>query len=220
MILDVPLPTPRPSGAPAPIAEERPLLVVPQQSSRTKTASPETTPASSPSIFERFFGSQRSSGPALAYATANDASAPARGGWLSSMFSGSTTVPARGTAIYDISARTVYLPNGEKLEAHSGMGDTMDDPRHVDVKMRGATPPHVYDLTEREQPFHGVQALRLNPVGGSDAIHGRAGLLAHTYMLGPRGDSNGCISFRDYGRFLAAYRRGDVKRLIVVANAS
>ncbi len=35
------------------------------------------------------------------------------------------------TAVYDISARTVYLPNGLRLEAHSGFGDTKDDPRHV-----------------------------------------------------------------------------------------
>jgi hypothetical protein len=33
------------------------------------------------------------------------------------------------TAIYDITARTVYLPNGRRLEAHSGLGDQMDDPR-------------------------------------------------------------------------------------------
>ena len=83
--------------------------------------------------------------------------------------------------------------------------------------MRGATPPHVYDLTLRETLFHGVRALRLNPVGGSAAIHGRDGLLAHTFMLGPKGDSNGCVSIRNYDKFLQAYLRGEVKRLIVVA---
>jgi hypothetical protein len=62
-----------------------------------------------------------------------------------------------------------------------------------------------------------VAALRLTPVGGEGAIHGRTGLLAHTYMLGPNGDSNGCVSFRDYNKFLQAYRNGEVKRLIVVA---
>jgi hypothetical protein len=36
-------------------------------------------------------------------------------------------------------------------------------------------------------------------------------------MLGPNGDSNGCVSFRDYNKFLQAYRNGEVKRLIVVA---
>ena len=45
------------------------------------------------------------------------------------------------TAVYDISARAVYLPNGQKLEAHSGLGVKMDDPRYVHVRMRGATPP-------------------------------------------------------------------------------
>jgi len=124
---------------------------------------------------------------------------------------------APGTAVYDISRRTVTLPSGERLEAHSGLGDKLDDPRQVSVKMRGATPPHVYDLTEREAPFHGVRALRLTPVGGDAAVYGRVGLLAHTYMLGPRGDSNGCISFKDYNKFLQAYLRGDIKRLAVVA---
>ena len=81
------------------------------------------------------------------------------------------------------------MPNVERLEAHSGLGDSLDDPRFVHVRMRGATPPGTYDLTEREQLFHGVRAIRLNPVGGSAAVHGRAGLLAHTFMLGPNGQS-------------------------------
>ncbi|MGO6900348.1 tlde1 domain-containing protein, partial [Rhizobium ruizarguesonis] len=37
-----------------------------------------------------------------------------------------------------------------------------------------------------------------------------------TYMLGKNGDSNGCVSFKDYRRFLAAYKRGDIKQLVVV----
>ena len=68
--------------------------------------------------------------------------------------------------------------------------------------MRGVTPPHMYELTPREALFHGVPALRLNPVGGEETIYGRSGLLAHTFMLGPNGDSNGCVSFRDYNAFL------------------
>jgi hypothetical protein len=120
------------------------------------------------------------------------------------------------TAVYDISAKVVIMPNGERLEAHSGLGDKLDDPRYVHVSMRGATPPGTYDLTEREKLFHGVRALRMNPVGGSAAIYGRVGLLAHTYMLGPKGDSNGCVSFKDYDRFLQAYLGGEVKRLVVV----
>src|SRR5262249_52927476 len=82
------------------------------------------------------------------------------------------------TAIYGITARTVYLPNGRRLEAHSGFGDLMDNPRHVHVRMQGATPPNVYNLTLRERLFHGVCAIRLNPVDDSK-MYGRAGILAH-----------------------------------------
>ena len=62
--------------------------------------------------------------------------------------------------------------------------------------MRGPTPPSVYELTPRETLFHGVQALRMTPVG-EGSVFGRAGLLAHPYMLGPDGQSNGCVSFKD-----------------------
>jgi hypothetical protein len=121
------------------------------------------------------------------------------------------------TAVYDIAAHTVYLPNGERLEAHSGLYDKMDDPRFVNVRMRGPTPPNVYDLTLREELFHGVRAIRLNPVD-DNKMFGRAGMLAHTYMLGPNGQSNGCVSFKDYQKFLQAYLRGDVDRMVVVAH--
>jgi len=123
--------------------------------------------------------------------------------------------PGQQTALYDISARTVYMPDGTRLEAHSGFRELLDDVRYVDVKDRGATPPQVYELKLREKLFHGVQALRMTPVGEGD-VHGRNGLLAHSYMLGPNGDSNGCVSFKDYGAFLKAFQNGSVKRLVVV----
>jgi Protein of unknown function (DUF2778) len=119
------------------------------------------------------------------------------------------------TAIYDIAAHTVYLPDGRRLEAHSGLGGFMDDARHVHVKDRGPTPPNVYDLTLRERTFHGVRAIRLNPVDG-DKMFGRDGMLAHTYMLGPSGQSNGCVSFSDYPVFLNAFLKGEINRLVVV----
>ena len=122
----------------------------------------------------------------------------------------------RSTAVYDISAHTVYLPDGMRLEAHSGLGDRIDDPRFVDERDHGATPPGVYQLTLRESLFHGVQALRLNPIGAGFTFN-RVGLLAHPYMLGPNGDSNGCVSFKTYDVFLRAFQRGEVKRLAVVA---
>ncbi len=123
------------------------------------------------------------------------------------------------TAVYDISARAVYMPNGAKLEAHSGLGSLMDDPRYVDRRDVGATPPSVYDLKPRSSLFHGVQALRMIPVGSTNgAVLGRTGLLTHPYMLGPSGDSNGCVSIKNYDKFLKAYENGEVKRLVVVAN--
>jgi hypothetical protein len=125
--------------------------------------------------------------------------------------------PDSHTAIYDIEAHTVYMPSGERLEAHSGLGSRMDDPRYVSERAKGATPPNIYDLTLRGERFHGVQAIRLNPV--SDAkMYGRDGILAHTYMLGPSGQSFGCVSFRDYEKFLQAYLRGEVTRLVVVTH--
>jgi hypothetical protein len=123
--------------------------------------------------------------------------------------------PDSRTAIYDITARTVYMPDGRRLEAHSGLGDRMDDPRYVNVKREGPTPPNVYDLSLRENLFHGVRAIRLNPVGDGK-MYGRDGMLAHSYLLGPSGESNGCVSFTDYPAFLNAFLRGEVTRLVVV----
>ncbi|MGO7973428.1 tlde1 domain-containing protein [Rhizobium ruizarguesonis] len=162
-------------------------------------------------------GSQRAGEPALAYAQPNspieDDEDDAVPRYDKPVFSPKLRA---GVAIYDIENSTVYLPNGERLEAHSGLGKMRDNPRYVNKKMRGPTPPHTYVLTVRESLFHGVEALRLTPVQGSDAIYDRVGLLAHTYMLGKNGDSNGCVSFKDYRRFLAAYKRGDIKQLVVV----
>jgi hypothetical protein len=119
------------------------------------------------------------------------------------------------TAIYDIVAQRVYLPNGQSLEAHSGMGNYLDDPRYVSEKDRGPTPPNVYDLSLREEPFHGVRAVRLVPVGSGN-MFGREGMLAHPYMLGPNGQSNGCVSLSDYPAFLNAFLSGEINRLVVV----
>jgi Protein of unknown function (DUF2778) len=126
-------------------------------------------------------------------------------------------VPVRDnhTAIYDIVAHTVYLPDGERLEAHSGLGRFLDDPHYAAQKARGPTPPNTYDLTLRGGLFHGVQAIRLNPVSDSK-MFGRDGILAHTYMLGPSGQSFGCVSFKHYDAFLQAFLHGEVNRMVVV----
>ena len=119
------------------------------------------------------------------------------------------------TAVYDISAQMVYLPNGLKLEAHSGLGSRMDKVDSVGERMVGATPPGTYELKPREKLFHGVRVLRMTPVDSGSTL-GRTGLLVHSYMLGPNGASNGCVSIQNYERFLRAYNDGEVTRLVVV----
>ena len=119
------------------------------------------------------------------------------------------------TATYDITARVVYMPDGSKLEAHSGIGDLMDNPRHVRVRMRGATPPNVYKLSLRGALFHGVRALRLTPLD-EHRMFGRDGMLAHSYLLAKRGQSHGCVVFSNYPAFLNAFLKGEVTRLVVV----
>lgn len=218
----VPLPAPRPPELRVSEPGAARVAAAPM-ARRMRVAARPPTVEDNRSFFEKLFGipaAPATPAPALAYAALGSGtldqgpfgSAPSRRVSPSPFPSAGA-----GIAIYDISARTVTLPNGERLEAHSGLGDKLDDPRHVHVRMHGATPPGTYDLAEREQLFHGVRAIRLNPVGGSGAIFGRAGLLAHTFMLGPNGDSNGCVSFRDYNRFLQAFASGEVKRLAVVA---
>ena len=169
-------------------------------------------------MVEKLWGKRESSGGLLSFASA-DANVtgsipstlgqdPTRGG---------SPPYDRQTAVYDISARTVYLPDGTRLEAHSGLGSRLDDPRSASMKMVGVTPPHIYELKPREALFHGVPALRLNPIGGEGRIYNRVGLLAHTFMLGPNGDSNGCVSFKNYYAFLDAYRNKGIRRLAVLA---
>jgi hypothetical protein len=206
-----PLPIPRPAELRLPASHSpfpAPGRRLAQQNRRT---APPTTLADNRTFFEKLFCMPQPSRPLLAYAAPEGSVL----GNARSLTSSASPRYDRWTAVYDVAAHTVYLPNGTRLEAHSGLGDSLDDPRHVNERTRGATPPNVYELEPREQLFHGVQALRLKRVGGGD-IYGRTGLLAHTYMLGPNGDSNGCVSFKDYNAFLQAFQNGEVKRLVVV----
>jgi hypothetical protein len=230
-----PLPPPRPPGFGAPTQSTTPE----RHASRPDTAiARPAAPADNRNIIEKLFGWAHSSSPVVASTTstrtaatqpvvAERDSAAASGGFgrgplfsFPSPFGNSAPTPVSGydryTAVYDISARVVYLPDGTRLEAHSGLGQALDNPRYVAERAVGPTPPHVYELTLREGSFHGVQAIRLNPVG-EGGIYGRAGLLAHPFMLGPNGDSNGCVSFKDYNAFLRAYENGQIKKLAVVA---
>ncbi|MER9771442.1 tlde1 domain-containing protein [Mesorhizobium sp. M0220] len=194
--------------ADAPPVETQPGSLSPRNSSQA------AVPAVSGKPGKR---SKTQGGDMLAYAKPDMPS-----GGLGGAFRNLFTTPGMGSgvAVYDISAKTVYMPDGSRLEAHSGYGSMVDQPRYVHKKNVGPTPPDTYNLTLRESRFHGVEALRLTPASGSNK-YGRDGLLAHTYMLrGGRAESNGCVVFKDYARFLAAYKKGKIKRLVVVPRLS
>jgi hypothetical protein len=211
----VPMPAARPTTLASlqPPAAPAPAAATPKVMVEDKATVLALISSNKNSLFQKLFGKPKPAGPLLAYASAD-------GGIASDtqtiLFDGMPKYD-QWTAVYDISAKKVYMPDGTELEAHSGLGKRMDDPRQVHVKMNGSTPPHVYDLTMREALFHGDEALRMHPVGGHERIFGRTGLLTHSYLLGPRGDSNGCVSFKDYSAFVQAYKKGLVKRLVVVA---
>ena len=204
----------RAAASPTPPAQSLQVKSAPVRGNAAASSTPAAAPAQTPGIFERFIVKPYRM--ALAYAATGDASVDEG----PNVASGPNIPSGRydqWTAVYDISAHTVYMPDGTRLEAHSGLGSRLDDPRHVDERMHGATPPAVYELEPREALFHGVRALRLKPVD-NDKVYGRAGLLAHNYLLGPNGDSNGCVSFKNYNAFLQAYANHKVKRLAVVAH--
>jgi hypothetical protein len=215
---DVPLPTRRPQfDAPRPpkaVEQDNPVPQ-PRVVQQVKPAQP-TKPDQQARQPARQ-GRPADGGDVLAYAKP-DVPAGGLGQAFRNLFSGPSagSGAGHGVAVYDISAKTVYMPDGQRLEAHSGLGAMVDQPRYVDVKDRGPTPPNTYNLSLRESRFHGVEAIRLTPTSGSNKYN-RNGLLAHTYMLrGGRAESNGCVVFRDYARFLAAFKKGKVTRLVVV----
>jgi hypothetical protein len=199
-------------------ATKGPGVTVRDMAQRAKAAVMSIASGEKQSMVEKLWGKQPSQNSLLSYASAD---ASVTGSIIDTrsqnpMLGGSPPYD-RQTAVYDIAAKTVYLPDGTRLEAHSGLGSKMDNVRYAHVRMQGVTPPHIYELKPREALFHGVPALRLTPIGGQEKIFGRDGLLAHTYMLGPSGQSNGCVSFKDYYAFLDAYRNKGIRRLAVLA---
>ena len=214
--LNVPAPAPRQAEA-KPAAKESGASVR-DMAQRAKAAVMSIASNDKPNMVEKLWGKQPSHGGLLSYASADASVTGSIPDTRSQnpMLGGSPPYDKQ-TAVYDIAAKKVYLPDGTVLEAHSGLGTKMDDVRYAHVRMQGVTPPHIYDLKPREALFHGVPALRLTPIGGQDKIFNRDGLLAHTYMLGARGDSNGCVSFKDYYAFLDAYKNKGIRRLAVLA---
>lgn len=118
-------------------------------------------------------------------------------------------------AIYDVSAATVYLPDGTRLRAHSGIGPMRDNPRYEHVTMRGPTPAGIYRLSMREQRFYGVEAIRMTSIDGRNPKN-RTGLLTHTNLLRGQIGSHGCVAFQNYEPFLRAFKRGDISIMVVV----
>ncbi len=154
VLITVPLPLRRPDGlTPGP----RETVRLAQRSQTSRVASVGRVDAQAEqSFFETVFGANKPEAPALAYAPLDSGaveSGPRR-------LTGPSVRAEGNTAVYNILARTVTLPSGERLEAHSGLGPAMDNPNFVHLRMRGSTPPGTYDLTERERLFHGVRAIR------------------------------------------------------------
>lgn len=190
-----PLPVPRPDGIDrVAVARATPMMIEPQLASLPSPQAPTAyAPATQPkqdSIFEKLFGDSDKAAKAVLAANPN-------------------------TVLYDITKRAVYMPDGEKLEAHSGFGEFLDDPESMHRKNVGVTPPNVYAVSFREKPFHGVRALRMKPIGGGN-MYGRDGILAHSFMLGDAGASNGCISVKDYDKFVKAFEDGKFTQILVV----
>ncbi len=158
--------------------------------------------------------------PVLAYANPGNPEDDENGvfGGIGKLFGGGKGgLPGPGSkiAVYDISTATVHMPDGTKLEAHSGIGSKMDNPKYTHVRMGGPTPPNVYKLRMRESLFHGVEAIRMLPQDRA-AMKGRDGMLTHTRLLRSSIGSHGCVAFKNYNKFLNAFKSGKVKTLIVV----
>jgi len=189
----MPLPLPRPDGIARQSAPRASRMVIEPQVA-TLPPQPQSQPNSGEfGIFDKLFADPDRAAKAVLAANPN-------------------------TALYDIAKRVVYLPDGDKLEAHSGYGEWIDDPESVNRKDVGVTPPNVYVVSFREKLFHSDRALRLKPVGSGN-MYGRDGILAHSYLLGDGGASNGCISVRDYAKFLQAYEDGKFNQIIVMRSA-
>ena len=54
------------------------------------------------------------------------------------------------------------------------------------------------------------------PVDGRNRF-GRDGFLTHSYLLrGGRAESHGCVAFKDYQKFLRAFKQGKIRQIVVV----
>ncbi len=124
---------------------------------------------------------------------------------------------SKGVAVYDISAGVVYMPNGEKLEAHSGNRRHARQPEICACADEGPDAARHLQGHHARIPLPRRGSRAPDPVDGI-APHGRVGLLAHSYLLRKRGDSHGCVAFANYPKFLAAFKRGEIKQMVIVTS--
>ena len=169
-----------------------------------------------PSMVEKLWGKQPSHGALLSYASADASVTGSIPDTRAEPDAGRIAALRQATAVYDIAAKKVICPTAPSSRR---IRPRLENGRRALCACAdaGRAPPHIYELKPRKALFHGVPALRLTPIGGQDKIFGRDGLLAHTYMLGASGNSNGCVSFKDYYAFLNAYRNQGIRRLAVLA---
>lgn len=210
-----PLPQTRPAGEQA----QKPAAAEKEKSDLRQNEATATPKAEEANVAKKADDRETPKQQKVAYARPEDptenSSGSGFGQALRTMFGGGAKA-GNGVAVYDITAAKVYMPDGSVLEAHSGIGKMADNPRYVDVKMTGPTPPHTYNLRMRETRFHGVEAIRMLPIDGRNK-HGRDGFLTHSYLLrGNRAESHGCVAFKDYPRFLTAFKQGKVRQIVVV----
>ena len=146
-ILEVPLPAPRPFELRAPAVAE-PRVLTPPANRRTRTAVLPNTPADDRTFFEKLFGVKRSAETALGYAAPQESRRrrPRTAAQTRRRLQAVVVLPVHGDLRHQGAQRST-MPNGERLEAHSGLGDRLDDPRFVHERMKGLGRPYVYDLS-------------------------------------------------------------------------
>ena len=215
--VEVPIPSRRPALdklAPRE-SDEKPIAAVPEKPIAAAPRKPIFAAPDKPAAASPKARSDRAA-PLLAYASPDEGK-PTVGGAFRNLFnSGPSVAAGKGVAVYNISAGTVTMPDGQVLEAHSGIGHMADNPKYINVKMNGPTPPDTYKLKMRERRFHGVEAIRMLPVDGK-VKHGRDGFLTHSELLrGRKNQSHGCVAFKDYNRFLNAFKKGKVTHIVVI----
>ena len=215
----------------APVPPRRPaelrlsaIQTAPQAALRRPVAA-NTTSAVAPavsdnrSLIEKMFDQRpasgpQASGPALAYAV------PEGGvtGIARSVISGGQSGYNRRTAIYDISAHTVYLPNGATAGGAFGSRRRDRTIRASCMKECAGRRHQMFtSLLRANSFFMGFKRCVSNP--SARAIFSDAPDFWRILICScANGASNGCVSFKNYDAFLQAYQNGEIKHLAVVAH--